>query len=83
MKVLLTILLTEIKLEIIQTPQTFQSKILLEAYKQEYNAAFTDEATVVEAAGKPVYLIEGEYNNFKITRPLDLCIAEKLLEERV
>ncbi len=36
---------------IIQTPQTFQSAILLSAFKQEYNPAFTDEATVVEAAG--------------------------------
>lgn len=69
------------KIRIIQTPQTFQSEILLLAFKQEYNPAFTDEATVVEAAGNKIFLIEGEYNNLKITRPLDLCIAEKLLEE--
>jgi 2-C-methyl-D-erythritol 4-phosphate cytidylyltransferase len=71
------------KIRIIQTPQTFQSDILLQAYKQEYRAAFTDEATVVESTGQPVYLIEGDYNNLKITRPLDLCIAEKILDEWV
>lgn len=71
------------KIRIIQTPQTFQSHILLEAFKQEYNNSFTDEATVVEAAGSKVFLIEGEYNNLKITRPLDLHIAERLLEEEI
>ena len=71
------------KIRIIQTPQTFQSHILLEAFKQEYSEAFTDEATVVEAAGNKVFLIEGEYNNLKVTRPVDLYIAEKLLEEGV
>jgi 2-C-methyl-D-erythritol 4-phosphate cytidylyltransferase len=69
------------KVRIVQTPQTFKSEILLSAFKQEYNTSFTDEATVVEAAGIPVFLIEGEYNNIKITRPIDLIVAEKLLEE--
>ena len=69
------------KVRIIQTPQTFASKMLLPAFKQEYEVSFTDEATVVEAAGNKVYLIEGDYNNLKITRPIDLFIAEKLLEE--
>jgi 2-C-methyl-D-erythritol 4-phosphate cytidylyltransferase len=69
------------KVRIIQTPQTFRSEILAEAFKAEYNAAFTDEATVIEAAGNKVYLIEGDYNNLKITRPIDLFIAEKLMEE--
>lgn len=68
------------KVRIIQTPQTFQSEVLAEAFKQEYNPAFTDEATVVEAAGNKVFLIEGDYNNLKITRPIDLCIAEQILE---
>ena len=68
------------KVRIIQTPQTFQSEVLAEAFKQEYNSAFTDEATVVEAAGNKVFLIEGDYNNLKITRPIDLYIAEKILE---
>jgi 2-C-methyl-D-erythritol 4-phosphate cytidylyltransferase len=69
------------KVRIIQTPQTFKSDILLPAFTQPYQPSFTDEATVVEAAGNKVYLIEGDYNNLKITRPIDLFIAEKLLEE--
>ncbi|RFM29122.1 2-C-methyl-D-erythritol 4-phosphate cytidylyltransferase [Deminuibacter soli] len=67
---------------IIQTPQTFHSAILLPAFEQAYSDAFTDEATVVEATGQTVYLIEGEYNNIKITRPADLLLAEQLLAER-
>ena len=67
---------------IIQTPQTFKSNLLLAAFKQEYKDSFTDEATVVEAFGEKIFLIEGDYNNLKITRPIDLIIAEKILEER-
>jgi 2-C-methyl-D-erythritol 4-phosphate cytidylyltransferase len=66
---------------IIQTPQTFNSEILLPAFAQAYNEAFTDEATVVEAFGNEIYLCEGDYNNIKITRPVDLLMAEKILEE--
>lgn len=65
---------------IIQTPQTFLSDILLPAFQQSYQASFTDEATVVEAAGKKVFLMEGEYTNLKITRPEDLQIAEQILQ---
>ncbi len=68
------------KVKIIQTPQTFLSSIILPAFQQPFDQAFTDEATVVEASGQPVFLIEGEHRNIKITRPIDLCIAEKLLE---
>ena len=71
------------KIRIVQTPQTFRSGILLQAFQQQYDVGFTDEATVVEAAGNKVFLIEGEYNNLKVTRPLDLFIAEKLLEEGI
>jgi len=69
-------------IRIIQTPQTFQSHILLPAFQQPYDESFTDEATVVEASGEQVYLVEGDHNNIKITRPLDLVIAEKILSER-
>lgn len=67
---------------IIQTPQTFRSHLLLPAFEQPYDESFTDEATVVEASGETVYLVEGEYDNIKITRPVDLLIAEKILSER-
>lgn len=67
---------------LIQTPQTFQSELLLAAFNQSYKASFTDEANVVEASGKPVYLVDGEFENIKITRPLDLAIAEYILAKR-
>lgn len=67
---------------IIQTPQTFASNLLLPAFQQPYQDAFTDEATVLEAFGEKVFLIDGDYTNLKITRPIDLLIAEKILEER-
>ncbi len=69
-------------IRIIQTPQTFHSEILLKAFAVDYNDSFTDEATVVEASGKEVHLIDGEQTNIKITRPIDLLIAEKILQER-
>ena len=67
---------------IIQTPQTFKSELLLAAFRQDFTNSFTDEATVVEASGEKIFLIDGDYNNLKITRPIDLIIAEKILEER-
>ena len=69
-------------IRIIQTPQTFLSSIILPAYQTTYQEAFTDEATVVEAAGQKIFLINGDYENIKITRPVDLLIAESILTER-
>ena len=69
------------KVKLVQTPQTFHSKILLPAYAIDYKDHFTDEATVVEAFGLKVNLIEGEMNNIKITTPTDLRLAEALLPE--
>ena len=66
----------------IQTPQTFNAALLKKAFEQVYQPSFTDEANVLEASGKEVYLIEGEYENIKITRPLDLAIAEYILAKR-
>lgn len=66
---------------LVQTPQTFQGSILLPAFQADYDDKFTDEATVVEAYGLKLSLVEGEENNIKITNPLDLIIAEKILEE--
>jgi len=67
----------------IQTPQTFNAALLIKAFEQAYQPAFTDEANVLEASGTEVYLIDGEYENIKITRPLDLAIAEYILAKRV
>jgi len=64
---------------LVQTPQTFQTGQLKKAYGQPFNEAFTDDASVVEAAGFPIYLIEGSYRNIKITFPEDIAIAEKFI----
>ncbi len=70
------------KLRLIQTPQTFKSELIIPAFNQAYQDGFTDEATVVEAMGNIVHLIEGDYQNIKITRPMDMFIAQKIIEER-
>jgi 2-C-methyl-D-erythritol 4-phosphate cytidylyltransferase len=70
------------KVVFIQTPQTFHSQILIPAFEIDYKERFTDEATVVEAFGLKISLVEGDENNLKITRPIDLFIAEKILMER-
>jgi 2-C-methyl-D-erythritol 4-phosphate cytidylyltransferase len=67
---------------LIQTPQTFHSTLLKQAFEQPYNDTFTDEASVVEAIGASVQLIPGETTNLKVTRPLDLVVAEYILQER-
>ena len=68
--------------KLVQTPQAFYSKILLPAFNIDYKDKYTDEATVVEAFGLKVYLVEGEEQNIKITNSHDLFLAEKLLGER-
>ena len=65
---------------LVQTPQTFQFPLLLKAYGQPYRETFTDDASVVEALGHPVILVEGNRENIKITTPFDLTIAEALLK---
>jgi 2-C-methyl-D-erythritol 4-phosphate cytidylyltransferase len=70
------------KVMLVQTPQTFHSKILVPAFQIDYKEKFTDEATVAEAFGIKVILVDGEENNIKITRPIDLVVAAKILDER-
>ena len=67
----------------VQTPQTFRSEILLEAYQQENQTLFTDDASVVEAAGFKIFLLEGEQTNIKITTPVDLLLAEQILIKKL
>jgi 2-C-methyl-D-erythritol 4-phosphate cytidylyltransferase len=67
---------------LVQTPQTFQSALLKEAYNQPYNPNFTDDASVVEHAGTQITLIEGNYSNIKITFPEDITIAEALINKK-
>ena len=66
----------------IQTPQTFNAALLIKAFEQAYQPSFTDEANVLESAGTPVFLVDGEFENIKITRPLDLAIAAYILAKR-
>ncbi|MDD2797318.1 MAG: 2-C-methyl-D-erythritol 4-phosphate cytidylyltransferase [Bacteroidales bacterium] len=64
---------------LVQTPQVFQSDILINAYQQNYASGFTDDASVVEAAGITVTLTEGNRENIKITTPFDIIVAEAIL----
>jgi 2-C-methyl-D-erythritol 4-phosphate cytidylyltransferase len=67
------------KLRLIQTPQVFELKILKKAYSVLENETFTDDASVVESAGFPINLYEGDYRNIKITTQEDLYLAEIFL----
>lgn len=66
-------------LRIVQTPQIFSRALLDEAYNAPYSPLFTDDASVVEALGETVHLVEGERSNLKITTREDLTIARALL----
>jgi len=57
---------------LVQTPQTFRLAEIKEAYRLKSDAIYTDDASVFEAAGNQVHLIEGSYSNIKITTPEDL-----------
>lgn len=63
---------------LVQTPQVFDAALLRRAYQQEYTALFTDDASVVEALGEKVHLVEGNRENIKLTTPFDLKLAEIL-----
>lgn len=66
-------------LRLVQTPQTFRTELILEAFGQPYRPEFTDDASVAEAAGHTPALLEGNYENLKITTPEDLLYAQALL----
>lgn len=68
------------ELRIVQTPQVFRSETLRRAYQQEFDTAFTDDASVVERMGVAITLIEGERTNLKLTTPEDMEWAEWLLQ---
>ncbi len=67
---------------LVQTPQVFKSEVLLKAYHQPYSERFTDDASVVEAAGFSVELTNGNRENIKITTPFDILIAEAILSSK-
>ena len=65
---------------LVQTPQCFDIQLLKAANHQPYNDGFTDDASVVEAFGFDITLVEGNRDNIKITTPYDLLIAEALIQ---
>ncbi len=64
---------------LVQTPQTFDIQLLKAANRQPYSDSFTDDASVVEAYGAKVSMVEGNRENIKITTPFDLKVAECLV----
>ena len=65
---------------LVQTPQTFRAPLLRRAYGQPFCEAFTDDASVVEALGHAVHLVEGNRENIKLTTPFDLIVARALVQ---
>ena len=63
---------------LVQTPQTFQIQLFKKAIKQPYNEQFTDDASVVEAYGESIFMVEGNRENIKLTTPFDLQLAKIL-----
>jgi 2-C-methyl-D-erythritol 4-phosphate cytidylyltransferase len=66
--------------KLVQTPQTFELNLLRKAYEVDDSEMFTDDASVVEKHGHPIFLLEGDYRNIKITSPEDLEIGELFLK---
>lgn len=65
--------------KIIQTPQCFEVKLIKKAFTKKYSNKFTDDATVLENIGEKINLVEGNYENIKITNPNDMIIAKAYL----
>ena len=72
---------------IVQTPQVFETELITQAYKnlmEHDRENVTDDAMVVEhLSGTKVRLVEGSYENLKVTTPEDLVLAEALLKKRL
>ncbi len=64
---------------IIQTPQTFKLDLIKKAFETPELSGFTDDASVFEKAGHKIILIDGSYENIKITTPEDMILGEALL----
>lgn len=70
---------------VVQTPQAFRISLLLRAYQHAEKEEFigTDDASLVELLGEPVTMVEGDYDNIKLTTPEDLFFAEAILKKNV
>lgn len=76
-----SIIVPRSELRAVQTPQVFRAALLRRAYTLPYDPSFTDDASVVEAAGGSITLIAGERSNLKLTTPEDMAWAEQLISK--
>lgn len=74
--------LNRMQVRLVQTPQVFQTGLIKNAYNQEYNPDFTDDAMVLEKSGVKINLVEGNRENIKITNPEDMLISNAFLETK-
>jgi 2-C-methyl-D-erythritol 4-phosphate cytidylyltransferase len=70
------------RFRVIQTPQTFDVKLIKQAYRMQEDPSLTDDASVAEHAGHTISLFEGNFENIKITTAEDLIVAEALLKQK-
>ena len=72
------------KLYAVQTPQTFARDVIRSAYERAYADGYlgTDDASLVERLGLPVRIVEGAYENIKVTTPTDIAVAEAIMRSR-
>ncbi len=77
-----SIALDRTKLKLVQTPQTFQVNLMKRAFEVDEQPSFTDCASVLEFAGEKITLIDGAYENIKITTPEDMLVAEAFLSQQ-
>jgi 2-C-methyl-D-erythritol 4-phosphate cytidylyltransferase len=68
---------------LVQTPQTFQTRLIQKAYQQATSNLFTDDASVLECTGETIHLVEGNRENIKITYPEDLVLADIFLKKKI
>ncbi len=66
---------------LVQTPQVFRASVLIDAYDVDEDPSFTDDASVVESKKIPIKIIDGEYDNLKITFPADMETAEFIMSK--
>jgi 2-C-methyl-D-erythritol 4-phosphate cytidylyltransferase len=71
--------LNRLQVRLVQTPQVFNTDLIIKAYKQEYMPEFTDDASVLERMGVHINLVEGNRENIKITNPEDMLISNAFI----
>lgn len=70
------------KYKIVQTPQVFQADLIKKGFQQEFRESFTDDTSVIETLGEKVNLVEGNFENIKLTRPIDFLLAETFIRSQ-